>query len=356
MYGSSSSQKHVRSLKDMDNNRNKDTDTLQSSSHPHLSATSPIPLSRELLGQFQVAKVFKDNSRHITSIDFDADGYSCVTASEDESIRIYDVRSGKSRNCIYSKKYGCALARFTHRSTNIIYASTKEDDALRYMSLHDNKYLRYYKGHKKRVVSLVMSPQDDSVLSASLDDTVRFWDLRSPNCQGLMHTDGGQPCLAFDQGGFIFAVGLGSCKILLYDIKEYNKGPFATFPIKDPITLDFAAEWTHMSFSNDGKLILISTTSNVMYIVDAFNGGIKHRLTGHMNQMGMAFEACFTPDAEFVIGGSQDGKIHYWEVETGKHIHALEWHHEPPKVVAFNPKHLMFASADTNLAFWIPSM
>ena len=95
MYGSSSSQKHVRSLKDMDNNRNKDTDTLQSSSHPHLSATSPIPLSRELLGQFQVAKVFKDNSRHITSIDFDADGYSCVTASEDESIRIYDVRSGK---------------------------------------------------------------------------------------------------------------------------------------------------------------------------------------------------------------------------------------------------------------------
>ncbi|EGF76071.1 hypothetical protein BATDEDRAFT_93069 [Batrachochytrium dendrobatidis JAM81] len=316
MYGSSSSQKHVRSLKDMDNNRNKDTDTLQSSSHSHLSATSPIPLSRELLGQFQVARVFKDNSRHITSIDFDADGYSCVTASEDESIRIYDVRSGKSRNCIYSKKYGCALARFTHRSTNIIYASTKEDDALRYMSLHDNKYLRYYKGHKKRVVSLVMSPQDDSVLSASLDDTVRFWDLRSPNCQG----------------------------------------PFATFPIKDPITLDFAAEWTHMSFSNDGKLILISTTSNVMYIVDAFNGGIKHRLTGHMNQMGMAFEACFTPDAEFVIGGSQDGKIHYWEVETGNHIHALEWHHEPPKVVAFNPKHLMFASADTNLAFWIPSM
>lgn len=28
---------------------------------------------------------------------------------------------------LYSKKYGVHLARFTHRSSNVIYASTKED-------------------------------------------------------------------------------------------------------------------------------------------------------------------------------------------------------------------------------------
>jgi len=49
-----------------------------------------------------------------------------------------------------SKKYGIDLPRFTHRSTNIIYASTKEDDTIRYHSLHDNKYLQYFRGHKKR--------------------------------------------------------------------------------------------------------------------------------------------------------------------------------------------------------------
>ena len=47
--------------------------------------------------------------------------------------------------------------------------------------------------------------------------------------------------------------------------------------------------------------------------------------------------------------GSQDGKIHFWSTETGEQVHALEWHHEPPKVVGFNPKYMMFASADTNL-------
>lgn len=73
---------------------------------------------------------------------------------------------------LYSKKYGVHLARFTHKSSTIIYASTKgngaqfrlvyfrrmlklivpvnRSDDIRYLSLHDNNYLRYFKGHKKR--------------------------------------------------------------------------------------------------------------------------------------------------------------------------------------------------------------
>lgn len=34
-----------------------------------------------------------------------------------------------------------------------------------------------------RVVSLEMSPQDDTFLSGATDDTVRLWDLRTQNAQ-----------------------------------------------------------------------------------------------------------------------------------------------------------------------------
>lgn len=51
---------------------------------------------------------------------------------------------------LYSKKYGIAHARFTHKSTTIIHASTKNDHALRYHSMHDNKYLAYFQGHTAR--------------------------------------------------------------------------------------------------------------------------------------------------------------------------------------------------------------
>ena len=46
---------------------------------------------------------------------------------------------------VNSQKYGVSLARFTHARNAAVHASTKVDDDLRYLSLHDNKFLRYFK-------------------------------------------------------------------------------------------------------------------------------------------------------------------------------------------------------------------
>jgi len=69
--------------------------------------------------------------------------------------------------------------RFTHHEYSVVCASNNGwDQTLRYWSLHDNSYLRYFKGHRDKVTSIAMSPLDDTFLSASLDNTVRLWDLR----------------------------------------------------------------------------------------------------------------------------------------------------------------------------------
>ena len=95
-------------------------------------------------------------------------------------------------------------------------------DAIRYQSLDDNRYIRYYAGHKHLVTCLQMSPKNDTFLSASLDKTIRFWDLRSPNCQGLVNTSH-SPIAAFDPEGLIFATGNNSEIIQLYDLRSFDK-------------------------------------------------------------------------------------------------------------------------------------
>jgi WD40 repeat protein len=70
----------------------------------------------------------------------------------------------------------------------------------RYWSLHENRYLRYMKGHRAKVIGLEVSPSQDLVLSASVDATVRLWDVRSDTCSGLLNLQHKttRPAVSFD--------------------------------------------------------------------------------------------------------------------------------------------------------------
>ncbi|KAH1167793.1 hypothetical protein KIL84_003276 [Mauremys mutica] len=257
-----------------------------------------MKLTDNVLRSFRVAKVFRENSDKINCFDFSPNGETVISSSDDDSIVLYDCQEGKPKRTLYSKKYGVDLIRYTHAANTVVYSSNKIDDTIRYLSLHDNKYIRYFPGHSKRVVALSMSPVDDTFISGSLDKTIRLWDLRSPNCQGLMHLQG-KPVCSFDPEGLIFAAGVNSEMVKLYDLRSFDKGPFATFKMQ----YDRTCEWTGLKFSNDGKLILISTNGGFLRLIDAFKGAVLHTFGGYNNSKAVTLEASFTPDSQFIMIG-----------------------------------------------------
>lgn len=299
-----------------------------------------MKLTEQNIKTFRCVKTFKENTQRINSLDFSAAGDTLISSSDDESIVIYDCQAGSPKKSLNSKKYGVDLIHYTHASNTAIHSSTKVDDTIRYLSLHDNKYIRYYPGHEKKVVTLCMSPVDDKFLSGSLDQTIRLWDLRSPACLGLMHLPG-RPVANFDPDGLIFAAGINSDMIKLYDLRSFEKGPFSNFKINN----ENGFEWTGLKFSPDGRFILISTNGSMIKLVDAFTGNILHSFTGHQNSRNIPLEASFTADSQFVLSGSSDGKIHIWSVEKGNKVCVLTSEHtDSIQCIQFNPKYMMFAS------------
>jgi COMPASS component SWD2 len=63
----------------------------------------------------------------VLSLDFDDPGELLMTSESDETIQIYNVKEGRHEKSLVSKKYGVKLAKFTHTSSSIIYASTKQN-------------------------------------------------------------------------------------------------------------------------------------------------------------------------------------------------------------------------------------
>ncbi len=100
----------------------------------------------------------------------------------------------------------------------------------------------------------------------------------------------GNPVVDYDPDGLAFGVGIDSQIIGLYDIRNHEKvevfsyfdcnkfifkGPFEM--LKYECEGDF--EWTHLKFSPNGKMILVSTNTSLILLVDAFSGVLLHTFT-----------------------------------------------------------------------------
>ncbi|GAQ87438.1 Transducin/WD40 repeat-like superfamily protein [Klebsormidium nitens] len=311
-----------------------------------------MELTSEVVSSMAIGAVFKDfDGKKINSLDFHRTEDRLVTASDDEAIRLYDTANAKWLKTIHSKKYGVDKIVFTHHRDSVLYSSKNGwDESLRYLSLHNNSYLRYFKGHRDRVVSLCMSPKNDMFMSGSLDHTVRLWDLRSNACQGLMRVRG-RPAVAYDEQGLVFAVSMEGGAIKLFDVRSYDKGPFDTFLVGGD-----TAEVTSMKFSNDGKHMLLSTANSWLYVLDAFEGHKLHTFELQPVEGGGTLEASFSPNGQFIVSGSGDGTIRVWSVESGTEVACWVGHAGVPAKVKWAPRRMLVASASEVLAFWIPDL
>ncbi|EPZ36526.1 WD40 repeat-like protein [Rozella allomycis CSF55] len=307
----------------------------------------------ELFNSFQVAKSFQKGNSFYTDISFHHSGEYLVATDSDDSIRMYDCVQGTERKVVYSKKYGASHIRYTHAKKAILHASTKVDDTIRYLSLHDNSYLMYFKGHQSRVTGIAMSPVEDLFISSS-KESIRLYDLGYPNAVGFLPLPPNtfNPIVAFDPSGLVFAVGLNNRTISLYDLKKIEQGPFHSFDVYDRLVP--GAEWISLEFSPDGRHILISSRNSVLFIVDSYDYILKSRLTAHVNSNKHDMIGCYSPDGRYVLNGSENGKIFIWDAESTEVVNTLDAHMKLVRKVQFNPRYAMIASIADDLVFIIP--
>ena len=70
-------------------------------------------------------------------------------------IIIYDCERGTQKRAVNSKKYGVDLIHFTQHKNNVVHASTKENDIIRYLNVEGNKYISYFRYWVLSVISSV---------------------------------------------------------------------------------------------------------------------------------------------------------------------------------------------------------
>ncbi|KAL5287999.1 WDR82.2 family protein [Megaselia abdita] len=309
----------------------------------------PVNLDDDLLRSFKVAKVFRENTESISSISFSNSGVFLASSGLDTKIDLYNCHSGTHVHSTFSQKYGVDNICYSPEDDKILHSSTSNNDAIRYLCFLNNSYVRYFKGHTKKVTGLNFAGKTGSFVSSSLDKTVRLWDLRTEGFQAMLNMSG--PSLAtFDPEGFMVAVAEDSQVLKLFDRRNLANPLLTGLDTKSKEN-----NWISVEFSPDGGSILLSTDSSLMVLIDAFTLESVHVLTGYPNNSDLRVRGDFSADSKYVFCGGNDGHIHVWKTLSGtKLCRFVGDHQSATQCVKHNPMFCMFASACTNMEFWIP--
>ena len=198
-------------------------------------------------------------------------------------------------------------------------------------------------GHADRVQSVVYSPDGNYILSASLDSTIRLWDLRTKReIRRLIGHKDGVRCATYSSDGKLALSGGLDKTMRLWDIDTGKE-------IRKFIGHTDAVLW--VDFSPNGKQALSGGADKSVRLWDVSSGREIRKFSGHTDEV---YSVAFSPDGRQLLSGSTDKTMRLWDVASGREIRRFSGHRDGIFSVAFSPdgRSLLSGSYDNTMRLW----
>jgi WD40 repeat protein len=232
----------------------------------------------------------------LTGISFAPDGSLIATSSEDQTVRLWEGQTGKSRSVLTSPQGVVNAVHFG------------KDAAVVFSAGADGKLVAWRHA-------------DDSAVDAlpPIGGKVNAFDM----------ADDGSRAVTGDETGRVWTWDLKSrTRLQAIDRRTY-------------------ASVTSVAMSPDGKRIAMCGSERIVLVIGADSGSEVARLTPDVvSNLAVAF----SPDGKLLASGGDDGKVRLWDTATWKEVRALAGHEGSVRAVAFSPdgKRVASGSSDTS--------
>ncbi len=284
-------------------------------------------------------QTFEGHESCVTSACFSPDGRYALSASWDHNIILWDVKTGKQ---IRSFKGHTSVVTSVCFSPDGRYAlSASWDQNIILWDVQTGKQIRSFKGHSKKVESVCFSPDGRFALSASDDATLILWDVQTGkeirSFEG--HKDFVTSACFSPDGRFALSASFDAT-LILWDVqtgKEIRSFKGHNFVV------------TSVCFSSNGRFALSTSWDNTIKLWDVYTGKEIRSFAGHTF---LVNSACFSPGDRYIL--SAGIYLILWDVQTGKEIRSYEGHASSVTSACFSPdgRYVLSASDVKILKLW----
>ena len=271
----------------------------------------------------------------VSEIAFKDNGTLISGGSWDDTVRAWNVTTGTQR---WEKDVGDlvgAVALPSHDPFFIAYGGGG-NYKIRMRYSDDGDWRGEVSGHTDDVRSLAFKPNSYLLASASLDKTVRIWDVSDVGNLRHLRTLRGHTesvySVAWSPDGRTLASGSNDGTVRLWNP---NNG------INFAVLRGHTEQVNHVAWSPDGRILASGGGDDTIRLWNPDTHGTLRVLRGHTRNVG---SLAFHPNGQTLASASFDDTIRLWNPNTGVHKATLTGYH----LVAFSPNGQILASRESN--------
>jgi len=277
----------------------------------------------------------------VYAVAFSPDGQRVLSGGADQTLRLWDVRTGKEIRRIDTGVGRIWAVAFAPRGRYAVTGSF--DGSVRLWDLDRGREARRFADKGDYVRTVAFSPDGQWIAAGGDDRMIRVWDAVSGKLQGtLKGHDHFVWSIAFSRSGKQLVSGSLDRTIRLWDLASMSERK--TISTGDDSVFSVA-------ISPDGRRFASAGSDRNVQIWDLARGERIRTLPGHE---GYVHSIAFSPDGRRILSGSQDQTLRLWEVRTGRMVRVLQGHCDQVWSVVFSSdgKRAASASDDRTVRIW----